>query len=107
MFIDFGVCQCFWIPEHRKFVCKFPDGTEAHGIPHETDDYRRHAAEKSTGDIDHYCWQHDLGHVIVGLINGGVSKVLWAVAHDLPLETPECQAEEKAAQEFQKRFFLR
>jgi hypothetical protein len=107
VFIDFGVCQCFWDADNRKFICRFPDGTEAHGIPHETEAYRQHAAEKSTGDIDLYCFQHDVAHCVVGLINGGVSKVLWNVAHGLPTDTPECVAEETAAQEFQKRFFLR
>src|SRR5687767_12113500 len=98
MYINFGVCECYWLAGQRKFVCRFPDGSEAHGVPHETEDYRRHAAEKSTGDIEHYAWQHDVAHVIVGLINGGVSRVLWAAAHGLPTDTPECEAEEKAAQ---------
>jgi hypothetical protein len=107
MQIEFPHCVCKWQPEHRRFVATFPDGTEAHGTPHDTDAYRRHSAEKSTGDIDMYCWQHDLAHVIVGLINGGPSVVLWAIAHNEPLDTPTCEAEELAAGELQKRFFLK
>ena len=108
MYIDFGVCECFWLNEERKFVCRFPDGTEAHGIPHDTPEYHAHATEKSTGDIDLYCFQHDCAHVMVAMIeHGGPSIVLWNLAHHLPTDTPECDAEEKAAQAFQKAFFLR
>jgi hypothetical protein len=107
MRIEFPHCVCEWEVDNRRFVARFHDGTVAHGTPHETEAYREHAAAKSTGDIDDYCWQHDLAHAIIGLMNGGPSVVLWACAHNLPLDTPECEAEELAAGEFQKRFFRR
>lgn len=89
------------------FVAEFDDGTRAEGWVHYTADYCQHAREKSTGDVHDYCWQHDLSHCIVGLINGGKSVVLWNMAHGLSLDTAECEAEEKAAAEFQKAFFRR
>jgi hypothetical protein len=107
MKVEFPHCTVFWEPEHRRVVTRFPDGSEAYGRPHDTEAYRAHAAEKSTGDVALYCWQHDLAHVVVGLMNGGPSVVLWNVAHGLSDTTPECDAEELAAQEFQRRFFLR
>jgi hypothetical protein len=97
-----------WQPEHRKCVTRFNDGTEAHACPHDTDAYRAHAAEKGTGDVDQYCWSHDIAHIIVAIMAGRcTSLVLWNLAHGLPVDTPECQAEEDAAQEFQRKFFMR
>jgi hypothetical protein len=97
-----------WWPNLRKCIARFPDGTEAHAIPHETDAYRAHAKEKSTGDIDHYCWQHDLCHQWAALAMGWpYSIVLWNLAHGLPTDTHACEMEEIQAQELQKKFFLR
>lgn len=107
MKIEFPHCTVLWQPEHRKCITRFYDGTEAHAIPHDTEEYRRHAAEKSTGDVDLYCWQHDLCHVIVGLMEDQASVVLWALAHGQTTDTLECDREEQQAQELQKRFFLR
>lgn len=104
---DFPTCKVEWIPELRMCVTEFADGTQAHACPHETAEYRKHATEKSNGDIDIYCWQHDCFHVIYGLLNGGVSKVLWNLAHGLPTDTEECQTEEREVQEMQRRFYLR
>jgi hypothetical protein len=105
--IEFPRCTVIWQPEHRKCITRFHDGTEAHAIPHDTDEYRWHAAEKSTGDIDLYCWQHDIAHVIVGMMHGGVSRVLWDIAHGGAADSDECRAEEAEAQELQRRLFLR
>lgn len=105
--ISFPGCSVEWQPEHRRCVTRFYDGTEAHACPHDTDAYRAHAAEKSIGDVDLYCWQHDLAHVIVAMIRGGLSKVLWALAHGGDTSSSGCAEEEREAQEFQKRFFLR
>lgn len=108
MTITFPSCTLEWIPEHRKCIARFHDGTECHACPHDTDAYRAHAREKSTGDIDDYCWQHDCMHAMVALIeHGGPSVVLWNLAHGLPTDTPECETEERAAQELQRAFFLR
>lgn len=105
--ITFPGCTVEWQAEHRKCITRFFDGSEAHAIPHDTGDYLNHAYEKSTGDVDLYCWQHDLAHVIVGLMEGRESFVLWALAHGNSTDTPECMDEEIEAQEFQRRFFLR
>lgn len=106
--IEFPGCTIEWHADMRKCITRFDDGTEAHAIPHETDAYRAHAAEKSTGDVDLYCWQHDLAHQIAAMQSGRrVSLVLWNLAHGQATDTPACDAEEKLAQEFQKRFFLR
>jgi hypothetical protein len=105
--IEFPLCTVIWQPEHRKCITRFLDGTEAHAIPHDTDEYRRHAAEKSTGDVDLYCWQHDIAHVIVGMMRDDVSRVLWDIAHGGTGDDDLCQAEEAAAQEFQRTFFFR
>lgn len=107
MTVKFPGCTLEWVAEQRKCITRFRDGCEAHAIPHDTPEYRAHAEEKSTGDVDLYCWQHDLAHCIVGLMHGGLSIVLWNLAHDLPTNTAICEAEEREAQEFQKRFFLR
>lgn len=107
MVVTFPHCTVEWIPEYGKCITRFDDGTEAHAIPHYTDEYRDHAFAKSIGDMDLYCWQHDLAHCIVGLMAGGTSVVLWALAHGLPTDTEACEAEESAAQQFQKAFFLR
>lgn len=108
MRIEFRHCTVEWQPEHRRVVTRFADGTEAHGCPHDTEQYRAHAAEKSTGSVDLYCWQHDIAHVIAAGIAGRcTSLVLWNLAHGLPVDGPECEHEEQAAQEFQRRFFLR
>lgn len=106
--IEFPHCELTWHPDQRKCVARFDDGTEAHAIPHETPEYSAHAAQKSTGDIDFYCWQHEIAHIIVALISGRVtSLVLWNLAHGIPTDTPACEAEEHAAQEFQRAFFMR
>jgi hypothetical protein len=106
--LQFGDCVIEWIPELRLCVTRFADGTEAHAIPHDTSDYLYHAIEKSTGDIDLYCWQHDIAHAVVALMSGrNVSLVLWNIAHGLPVDTPGCEREEQQAQAFQKAFFLR
>jgi hypothetical protein len=107
MKIEFPHCTVEWEPDHRRAVTRFADGSEAYARPHETPEYLAHAVAKSTGDVDLYCFQHDIAHVIVGLMNGGPSVVLWNLAHGLSDKTPECDAEEQAAQEFQLRFFLR
>jgi hypothetical protein len=111
MRVEFPDCVVFWEPENRRVVTRFWDGTEAYGCPHDTPEYRQHAAEKSTGDVDLYAWQHDLAHCIVAMTkidqDEGISKVLFNLAHGARTDTPECEAEELAAQEFQKRFFLR
>src|SRR5690349_19917778 len=92
-----------WFPLWRKCVTRFPDGTEAHACPHHDAAYRNHAFEKSTGDVDLYCWQHDLAHQIVALMNGWpYSVVLWNLAHGLSTNTPTCDLEEQQAQEFQR-----
>jgi hypothetical protein len=101
-------CVIEWEPQYHRAVTRWNDGTEAYACPHDTDDYRAHATEKSTGDIELYCWQHDIAHVIAGYIAGrNASIVLWNLAHGLPVDTPECEAEEQAAQQFQRAFFLR
>lgn len=105
--IDFGLCTLTWIPDQHKCIAKFFDGTEAHACPHDTDAYRAHSHDKSTGDIDDYCWQHEIAHVVIGLIKGGPSAVLWNLAHGFPTDTPECEAEEQTAQEWQRKFFRR
>jgi hypothetical protein len=97
-----------WIPEHRKCISRFDDGTEAHAIPHDTPEYHRHAEEKSTGDVDLYCWQHDIAHQVVAMMAGRrVSLVLWNLAHGISTDSPACELEEREAQEFQRQFFLR
>lgn len=97
-----------WSPERRECITRFHDGAEAYATPHDTADYHQHALEKSTGSVDLYCWQHDLAHVIVALMHGyRPSAVLWALAHNEPTDTIECETEEIAAQSFQKAFFLR
>jgi hypothetical protein len=105
--VVFPLCEVTWYPEMRKCITRFLDGTEAHAIPHDTDAYRKHAVEKSTGDVDLYCWQHDIAHVIVGMLHGGVSRVLGALAHGGSTEGPEFDAEEREAQELQRKLFLR
>jgi hypothetical protein len=106
--LQFGDCVIEWFPEQRLCVTRFADGTCAHAIPHDTPEYHQHAAEKSTDDIDLYCWQHDIAHAVVALMDGRkVSLVLWNLAHGQPVDTPECEREEQQAQAFQKAFFLR
>jgi hypothetical protein len=106
--VAFPGCTVEWEPHNRRAVTRFADGSEAYACPHDTPEYHAHAAEKSTGDVDLYCWQHDLAHCIVALMAyGGTSKVLWALAHNEPTDTAECDAEEQAAQQFQRAFFLR
>jgi hypothetical protein len=90
-------------PEQQLVITRFADGTEAHACPHDTPEYHAHAVEKSGKDDPMlYCWQHDLMHVIYGEMRGGPSIVLWAVAHGESTETPECEAEEREAQELQR-----
>lgn len=105
--IDFGVCTLEWNYEQRKATCRFLDGSYCDAIPHNTPQYRGHAAEKATGEVDDYCWQHEVAHIVIGLVNGGVSKVLWALAHGEPIDTPECNREEVQAQQWQRQFFRR
>lgn len=106
--IDFGLCTVTWEPQHRRCVTRFRDGSQAYAIPHDTDAYRAHAEEKSTGDTDLYCWQHDVAHVLVALISGrGPSKVLFALAHGQRTDTPACEDEEQEAQALQRALFLR
>ncbi len=92
---------------HRReelVITRFPDGTEAHACPHDTPAYHAHAIEKTgLDDVLRYAWQHDIMHEIVAEIDGHVSPVLWGLAHGLPVDTPECEAEEVAAQEMQRR----
>lgn len=108
MKIEFPHCTVFWEPEHRRVVTRFMDGTEAYGRAHDTPEYRSHAAEKSTGDIDLYCFQHDIAHTLVALMSGRTTSiVMWNIAHGESDQTPECEMEERAAQDFQRRFFLR
>ena len=104
---EFPECVLEWDSVCRKAITRFQDGKEAHAIPHHTSEYRAHAADKSTGDVDLYCWQHDIAHCIMGLINGGVSLVLWDLAHGGDASSPACQREEDQAQAFQRAFFLR
>lgn len=97
-----------WHPEMRKCITRFSDGREAHAIPHDTEAYRAHAAEKSTGDVDLYCWQHDIAHMMAARLMGWeYSIVLWNLAHGLPTDTQACDLEEQQAQELQKKLFLR
>jgi hypothetical protein len=105
--VEFPDCTVEWDDEQRKCITRFEDGTEAHACPHHTADYLAHALDKSDGDVSAYCWQHDLAHCIVGLIKGGNSAVLWALAHGEPTNTPECDREEREAQEFQRNWFMR
>jgi hypothetical protein len=64
--IVFPHCTIEWEPHNRRAVTRWTDGTEAYACPHNTDAYRAHAAEKSTGDIDLYCWQHEIAHAVAG-----------------------------------------
>lgn len=105
--LDFGVCRATWHPAQQKVIVAFPDGTEAHATPHYTPAYAAHAADKSTGSIADYCWQHELAHIVVGLSHGRASHTLWNLAHGLPTDTEDCLAEEIEAQEWQRRFFRR
>lgn len=107
MKIEFPHCTVEWQAEHRKCITRFSDGAEAHAVPHDTHEYRQHAVDKSTGNIDDYCWQHDLCHVIWGLMNGGPSIVLWAVAHGIPTDGESFEREEQQVQELQRAFFRR
>lgn len=106
MMIKFPHCTIEWDSTVGECITRFPDGTRAYAAPHNTDAYRAHARDKSTGMIDDYCWQHDCAHCVVGLMNGGPSVVLWNLAHDLPTDTPECEAEEQAAQQFQRDYMF-
>ncbi len=106
--IQFPFCELAWNPEQRKAVCRFKDGTEAHACPHDTDEYRAHAAEKSTGNEDMYCWQHEIAHIIVAQIYyNAPSSVLWNLAHNRSTDTDTCTREEQMAQDFQRKMFLR
>jgi hypothetical protein len=97
-----------WEPEHRRCVTTFADGTQCYACPHETPEYHAHATEKANGNIDAYAFSHDVSHHIVSLMAGRkYSIVLYSLAHDLPVDTEECQREEDEAQAFQRAFFLR
>jgi hypothetical protein len=106
--VTFPTCTVEWEEHNRRVVTRFPDGREAYAVAHETAEYRQHATDKGTGDIDLYAWMHDISHCIVAMIeHGGPSVVLRSLSLGLPTDTPECEAEEQAAQQFQRAFFLR
>ena len=91
----------------EKVITRFHDGTEAHAVPQDTPEYHAHAIEKTgKDDILLYCWQHDLMHVMHAEMRDRPSVVLWAVAHGLPTDTPECEQEEREAQDLQRAYLL-
>ncbi len=100
-------------PEDQIVVVTFLDGSFTHACPHDTDEYRRGAAEKSAGcpecvDTMRYCFQHDLLHCFVGeIVHGGPSPTLWAVAHGLPQNTPEISHDESVVADLQRLFMMR
>lgn len=106
-FLQFPTCSVEWIAATRQCITRFPDGSYAVACPHETLEYLNHAFDKANGNVDVYCWQHDIAHVIVGWNNNGPSVVLWNLAHGLPTDTPECEREELEAQSLQRALFLR
>jgi hypothetical protein len=105
--LHFTHCAMELYREERLVIARFPDGTEAHACPHDTPAYHAHAIEKTgLDDTLLYCWQHDIWHVIHGEMRQRPSVVLWAVAHGLPVDTPECVAEEQESQDMQRGFAL-
>jgi hypothetical protein len=103
--VQFRFCTVALHRDDQLVVTRFHDGTEAHACPHDTPEYHAHSIEKTgTDDPMLYCWQHDLMHVIHGEMRGRPSVVLWAVAHGLPTDTPECVMEERETQELQKAY---
>jgi hypothetical protein len=102
--VQLRTCSVELYRDAQLVVTRFPDGTEAHAIPHDTDDYHEHARTK-TGQDDPllYCWQHDLMHAIWGELFTKVSVVLWALAHNQSTDTPECDFEEAEVQRLQRQ----
>lgn len=106
--VPFRFCTVELHRDRELVITRFTDRTEAHACPHDTPEYHAHAIEKTgVDDTMLYCWQHDLVHVMVGEMNGGPSLVLWAVAHGEPTDTPECELEERQAQDLQRLLQMR
>jgi hypothetical protein len=103
--LPFTHCVMEMYREERLVIARFHDNTEAHACPHDTPAYHAHALEKTgLDDTLLYCWQHEIWHVINGEMRQRPSVVLWALAHGLSVDTPECQDEEREAQDMQRAF---
>lgn len=106
MLIEFPSCTVEWLPRERKCVTRFPDGTEAHAIPFDDDQYRAHAERSGVGtDVDQYCLDHDLAHCWFGqMACGGPSPVLKSVADGVSIEGDKSDREEEIVKLMQAYF---
>lgn len=80
---DFRFCYVLEIPEEHRIETHFDDGTVAHGVPHDTDEYRATARALGYGDN---VWQltveHEILHTAIAEMRGEHhSGSLWAQAH--------------------------
>jgi len=84
------------VPEERKVITVLSDGSEAHACPYDTPEYRAHAVRSGVGeDVDMYCFQHDLAHVVFGEMLGGESPVLRHVASATAVPQDQLDREEE------------
>lgn len=106
--LTFRTCQVELHLDRQLAITRFPDGSEAHAAPHDTPEYHAHAIEKTGLDNPMlYAWAHDIFHILVAELKGERSCVLWNAAHGLSTDTPECAAEEQAAQDLQRALQMR
>jgi hypothetical protein len=106
--LSFRFCTVEILPHEQTVITRFPDGAMAFACPHDTPEYHAHAIEKTgKDDIFLYCFQHDLMHSLHGEMHNRPSVVLWALAHDLPTNTAECEMEEEQAQTLQRNLQMR
>lgn len=84
-------------------ITHFSDGKVARSYPHDTHHY--HVISHRCGygeDIEQYCLDHDFVHSFLAeVIDGAVSSVLWAMAHDKVPDQWEALTEEALVQTFQ------
>lgn len=104
---NFGTCHFDVYPEEKRCTTVFCDGSKVEACPEDTDQYRKTAADLGYSDTWEMCWQHELFHTMLAMIEGrALSPTLWAVAHGSESELcPNMIAlEEAAVLDFQRRF---
>jgi hypothetical protein len=85
-------------------VTRFADGASFGAVPHETAHYHVIAHRCGYGDdLLAYCREHEACHLIVEeWLHDRPSRILWGLAHGVPLPPHESAYEEMAAQALQR-----
>lgn len=89
-----GGAEISWTPDGCASV--YADGASFGALPHDTHHYHVIAHRCGYGDdILRYCREHEVCHHVVGeFFYGGRSPILWALAHDEPVEPAAAALEE-------------